>query len=250
MDLLQDIHNKYLGNISVIIPIHNEKGNVGKILKDWSLTPWEIIVVDDGSTDEPQDVLAEFEPRITVLKNHTNKGYGYSLKKGIKHSTGKWILISDGDGQYAVQDACRLISFLDDYPTDERPDMAVCDRRVKEKPIRWIGRKVLNTIASILCRRWIPDLNSGCRIIRKDLLSQYMPIICDTFSFTTTTTMMFIIDGYVVEWLPSKILPRAYGRSKVKLLKDGIITLSQILWIGLALRTRGIRAILRRWRKN
>jgi hypothetical protein len=62
--------------------------------------------------------------------------------------------------------------------------------------------------------------------------------------------MMFIIDKYVVEWLPSKILPRAYGRSKVKLLKDGVITLSQILWIGLALRTRGIRAILRSWRKN
>jgi len=60
--------------------------------------------------------------------------------------------------------------------------------------------------------------------------------------------MMFIIDGYVVEWLPSKILPRAYGRSKVKLLKDGIITLTQILWIGLALRTRWIRGALRKWR--
>ena len=250
MNLLQDIHNKYLGNVSVIIPIHNERGNIRGILEDWSKTPFEIIVVDDGSTDEPEKVLEEFEPRIIVLKNSTNKGYGYSLKKGIHYSSGKWVLISDGDGQYAVQDACRLISFLDDYPSEERPDMAICDRRVKESPVRFIGRKVLNTIASILCRRWIPDLNSGCRIIRKDLVKQYNPLICDTFSFTTTTTMMFIIDGYTVEWLPSKILPRAYGRSKVKLGKDGWITLKQILWIGLGLRSRRLRAILRRWRES
>ncbi len=83
MDLLQDIHNKYLGNISVIIPIHNEKGNVGKILKDWSLTPWEIIVVDDGSTDGCCENL-KGEPDVVLRRHDVALGESASRNEGAE----------------------------------------------------------------------------------------------------------------------------------------------------------------------
>lgn len=246
------VHNGSILGITIVIPIHNERGNIRKVLEDWECyAPFlRIIIVDDGSTDEPERVLNDFIPKITILKNNKKRGYGWSLKKGIRAAKTQWILIMDGDGQYEVSDACRLINFMDDYPEEERPDMAVCDRRVKEKPIRFLGRKALNSVASILCLRWIPDLNSGCRIFRRDLIQQYEPIISNSFSFTTTTMMMFQIDGYKVEWLPSKVVPRVYGKSKVKLGVHGLITLKMILYIGLGLRTRTIRAVYRRWREK
>jgi glycosyltransferase involved in cell wall biosynthesis len=243
------VHNASLGSVTIVIPIHNERGNIRKVLDDWAFTPFKIIVVDDGSTDEPEEVLNTYF-NIEVIKNDKNRGYGWSLKRGIRRATTKWVLIMDGDGQYEVRDACRLINFMDDYPEEERPDMGVCDRRVKEKLLRFLGRKVLNTIASILCHRWIPDLNSGCRIFRRDLTLNYEPLISNSYSFTTTTMMMFQIDGYKVEWLPSKVVPRVYGKSKVRLVSHGLLTLKQILWIGIGLRTRYIRKVFRKWQKK
>ena len=246
---VSEIHNQNI-DFTVVIPIHNEKGNLQKILVPWSETPFPIIVIDDGSTDDPNIILDEFQPRIKILKNSIKMGYGYSLKKGIREATTNYILISDGDGQYRPQDAWRLINFMDDYLPEERPDMAVCDRRLKEKPIRFIGRKFLNSLASILAHRWIPDLNSGCRIFRRDLALDYEELFCNTYSFTTTITLMHLIDGYSVEWFPSRVVPREYGTSKVNLIRDGIITLSQILWVGIGLRTRTVRAILRKRRNK
>ena len=235
------LHNHNLESISIVIPIHNEKGNIEKVLETWSETPFDVVVVDDGSTDSPM-----IPETATYIRNEKQSGYGAALKKGIRAAKGKWILIMDGDGQYRVKDAMRMINFMDDIEASERPDMVVCDRRIKEKPIRFIGRKLLNTLASILSHRWIPDLNSGCRMFRKSLALKYEKLFCDSFSFTTTITMMYLIDGYRVEFFPSKIVHRRHGKSKVKLLRHGWQTLYQILYIGIGLRSRVLRAKLRK----
>ena len=93
----------------------------------------------------------------------------------------------------------------------------------------------------------LPDLNSGMRVFKKELAVGYKPILCDTFSFTTSLTMAMVTDDHKVAWFPIDTMPRAYGKSRVKLLRDGLITIWFIFWIGFALRTRKLRSFLRRF---
>ena len=111
--------------------------------------------------------------------------------------------------------------------------------------MRYVGRKGLNWIASLFAWRWIPDLNSGLRIFQRSMALGYFPILCDRFSFTSSLTLSMLADCYLVDWLPIKVAPRTHGTSKVHVWRDGWLTLRTILWIGLGLRTRRIRAWLR-----
>ena len=121
---------------------------------------------------------------------------------------------------------------------------------IKDGPIRWFFRKCINFVASFISGHYHPDLNSGMRIFRKDIVMAYRPILCDTFSFTTSLTMAMTTDGYKVCYFPIDVLPRKYGKSKVKLLEDGLVTLYYVVWVGLALKTRKLRAYLRKFYRD
>ena len=154
------------------------------------------------------------------------------------------MVTADGDGQHRWRDIQRLVEFMEEFPENA---MVIGDRRLKEaNPKRWLGRKVLNWLASLFAGRWIPDLNSGLRCFRREVALGYLPILCNHFSFTTTLTLSMLADGYGVDWLPIRVLERQQGQSQVHVWRDGWQTLRYILWIGLALRTRRLRAWLRR----
>ena len=89
------------------------------------------------------------------------------------------------------------------------------------------------------------DLNSGMRMFKREIAVGYEPILCDTFSFTTSLTVAMTADNYKVAWFPINVQRRYSGKSNVNLIKDGFITVFYIFWIGFALRTRRIRAWLR-----
>ena len=116
---------------------------------------------------------------------------------------------------------------------------------IKESSIRWIGRKILNFIASLISSHYHPDLNSGMRVFDRQMALAYSPILYDTFSFTTSLTMSVVTDGHKTCTIPIDVKPRINGKSNVNVVKDGFVTLYYILWVGLALRTRGLRAWLR-----
>lgn len=148
----------------------------------------------------------------------------------------------DGDGQHTLADVQRLIEFVTYFP---HLAMVIGDRRLHERGLRLWGRKMLNWTATLFTGRWIPDLNSGLRIFRRDLALAYEPILCDQFSYTTSFTLSLLTDGYAVDWLPIKVAPRNHGQSKVHVLVDGWRTLKYIVVIGLALNTRTIRRWIR-----
>src|SRR3990167_5732446 len=222
-------------DLSVVIPELNEDHNLLSTIKsELESLGAEVIVVDDGSEI----------PFKCSIKHGWSYGYGSALMTGIKNASRELILTMDGDGQHSVSEVVKLYHA---FTLIGNVDMVVGIRRFKDESfIRFFGRKLINWTASIFCAYWLSDLNSGCRIFRRSLAISYFPILCREFSFTTSLTLSFMCDRHRVEFFPINVEKRVYGKSKVKLIKDGIVTLKYIFLIGLALRTRGIRKILRK----
>ncbi len=224
---------------SIVVPCKDEDPEIIKRLRhDYAELPkrlgFELIIVDDGSKTPVEQA---------TVKHPKSLGYGQSLKAGIYHAKGDYIITMDGDGQHRLRDVVRLTEFMEEFPENM---MVIGDRRlIESKAERWIGRKILNTIAGFFAWKWIPDLNSGLRLFQKDTAVGYFSILANGFSFTTSLALSMMTDGYKVDWLPIKVLPRSVGKSRVKLWSDGWRTLWLILWIGIGLRTRRIRGFLR-----
>ena len=201
---------------SVVIPAFGEGPAIAAVVTallrsaDWH----EVIVVDDGSTDETARLAADAGAR--VIRHPYNKGNGASVKTGIRNATGEWILIVDGDGQHHPGDAVRLVGLLGDY------DLVIGARSRESQATsarRW-GNDFLNRLASYLAEHRIHDLTSGFRAARRDCLLEFLHLLPNGFSTPTTTTMAFLRAGYSVHFEPVEARQRS-GQSKIRLARDG-----------------------------
>lgn len=228
-----------MDDLSVVMPCYEEDHEIIKnTVKELESFGAEVIVVDDGSKD----------PYPKSIKHGTNFGYGSALMTGIKNATRPIILTIDSDGQHTVKESVKLYHA---YKLMECPDMLIGVRSLKrESLLRYLGRKFLNWTASLICFHFLPDLNSGARIFKRDISIGYFSILCRRFSFTTSITMCMMLDGYKVQFFPIKVEDRTHGKSRVKVLRDGWVTLYYILKLGFAIRTRGVRAWLRSFRHS
>lgn len=224
-----------MDDLSIVIPCYEENHEaIKKTVEELRSIGAEVIVVDDGS---------EF-PYPDSIKHGTNFGYGSALMTGIKNSSRQIILTMDGDLQHTVKEMVKLYHA---FKLIEKADMVVGVRHLKhEKLLRFLGRKFLNWTASLIATYWLPDLNSGARIFKRHIAIGYFPILCRRFSFTTSLTMSMILDKYRVEFFPIEVAERNHGKSRVKVVRDGVVTLYYILKLGFALKTRGIRS----WKRN
>lgn len=220
-------------DLSVVIPSYNENHEIlRKLEKQLEDLGIEVIIVEDGSSD----------PYPNAVCHASNIGYGQALMTGISKAKRPLILTMDGDGQHNVGDVIKLYTVWKMLDVD----MLVGARRLRnEKFIRMFGRKFLNLIASFFAFMWLPDLNSGMRLFKRKVAMDYFQILCKQFSFTTSLTMSMMCDNLHVEWFPISVEERKHGVSRVKVIRHGLITLWYILYIGFAIRTRGIRAWLR-----
>jgi len=223
-----------MDDLSIIIPSFNENHDIiTETINGLKSMGAEVIVVDDGSDN----------PYPDAIKHGVNQGYGSALMTGIKNATRNIVMTIDSDGQHSKEEAIKLYTA---FKLIGNTDMLIGARRLKhETPIRFLGRKLINWTASIICLYWLPDLNSGARVMRRDVAIGYFPILCKTFSFTTSITISMLCDGYRVEWFPINVKDRVHGSSRVRLIKDGLVTVWYILKIGFALRTRRIRQWIR-----
>lgn len=206
--------------ISVIIPAYNEEASIADTLvqinKVLSDKDFEIIVVDDGSSDETAKIAVEHN--CHVLKHESNKGYGASLKSGIRLAKSENIAITDADGTYPNERLPELMSYLPEY------DMVVGSRTganthipLIRRPAKW----VLGLLANYLTGTKIPDLNSGLRVFKKELPEKYWGIFPNGFSFTTTITMASLCNSFLVKYIPIDYYKRE-GRSKIRPIADTI----------------------------
>jgi glycosyltransferase involved in cell wall biosynthesis len=201
---------------SVIVPAFNEGLSIRQLVSDLqTAASWhEILVVDDGSSDDTGAQAGAAGAR--VIRHPYNKGNGAAVKSGIRQASGTFVLIVDGDGQHRPADAVRLISQLNEY------DLVVGARSVATQATasrRW-GNSLLNSLASYLTERPIPDLTSGFRAARRDCLLEFLHLIPNGFSTPTTTTLAFLKAGYSVQFVPVEAAVRQ-GVSKIRLGPDG-----------------------------
>ena len=204
------------GDVSVIIPAMNEAAAIGPLVRDLAAAaPWrEILVIDDGSTDQTGAQAAAAGAR--VIRHPYNKGNGAAVKTGVRQATGEYILIIDGDGQHNPADALRLVARLGEY------DLVVGARtgHTQANLIRRLGNGALNWLAAYLTERAIPDLTSGFRAATRAGLLGFLSLLPNGFSTPTTTTLCFIKAGYNVGFEPVAARPRV-GTSKIRLSSDG-----------------------------
>jgi glycosyltransferase involved in cell wall biosynthesis len=223
--------------ISVVIPAFNEAQAIGPILEQiQSVTSEadfeaEIIVVDDGSTDGTADMVTQ-HPRVHLVQHIHNRGYGAALKTGIRQAQHNTIVILDADGTYPCTMIPRLAAEIGAY------DMAVAARTGSDvhvpfsrRPAKW----VLNRLANYLTGLEIPDLNSGMRAFRRDVVMNYFRLLPSGFSFTTTLTLALLTNDYNVVNIPSNYYPRT-GQSKLHPVRDTISFFSLVVRVVLSFR--------------
>lgn len=226
-----------VNDLTVIIPCYKEDEKlVTSIYCNLTMLGCAVIVVDDGGfMDLPDEVRSvQYSPHM---------GYGYAIKQGILKADTPLVCTIDGDGQHTIEDIQKLYMV---YKMIDGCKMVVGQRwALKERFLRRYGRKFLNLLATMVSGHYMCDLNSGIRVFDRSLAKSYSSILCDEFSFTTSLTMAMLTDGHKMTWLPVNVQERVYGKSRVRLVQDGIVTLWYILFVGIGLRTRKLRQWIR-----
>src|SRR5439155_7377496 len=208
-------------DVSIILPVYNEAAHLVQEVErvraamDASPYSYEIIVVDDGSSDNSAEVAAGIEG-IRFLQFLQNRGSGSARKAGTKAARGRITVWTDVDMTYPNDTIPQLVAELDGY------DQVVGARRSEEGthkalrvPAKWLIRK----LAEFLTATKIPDLNSGFRAFRTDVARQYLNQLPPGFSCVTTITMTFLANGYSVKYMPIDYAKRP-GESKFHWYKD------------------------------
>jgi glycosyltransferase involved in cell wall biosynthesis len=202
--------------VSVLVPAYNEEAAVASVVRELrdvlatANTEFEVLVIDDASTDATADNARE--AGATVIQHDHNRGYGAALKTGTRTAKFPLICIIDADGTYPTDAIPEMLAQM------SCQDMVVGARTKGVVKIPWVRRPakwVLNCLANVLSGIRIPDLNSGLRIIRRSLVLDYIDILPDRFSFTTTITLCSLCDGFRVRFLPITY-SRRVGQSKIR----------------------------------
>ena len=217
--------------ISIVIPALNEEGGIAatvsglkRTLDAAGLVPHEIVVVDDGSSDATAALALEAGARI--VSHPHNVGYGRSIKDGILAARYDMIVITDADGTYPTESLPALVR---EYQRGF--DMVVGARmgeHYRESMIKAPLRSVLKGIVEFTAARKIPDINSGFRVFSRATVIPYFNHLCDTFSFTTSMTLAYMMNSRFVHYVPIDYLER-YGQTKVRLLRDSMRTMQYII---------------------
>lgn len=202
-------------DISVVLPVYNESGHLQDEVKriqhalDHSSYSYEIIIVDDGSTDGSAAVATSL-PEVRVIQFGRNRGAGSARRYGTMAARGDVVVWTDVDMTYPNESIPELVDQLNGY------DQVVGARaseagtvRLLRRPAKWLIR----ALASYLSRTKIPDLNSGFRAFRREVGDQFLYLLPAGFSCVTTITMAFLSNGYSVNYVPIEYSPRA-GNSK------------------------------------
>ena len=208
--------------VSVVLPVYNECAAVADTLQrcraalEQRKGPWELVVVDDASTDGSADAARGSGVEARIVVHEERQGYGAALKTGFSVAQHPFVAFLDADGSYPPEELPRLLEAASDA------DMVVAQRMGYEdhsSQARRLGKAILHPLAEYLAERRIPDLNSGMRVVRREHLDRYWPLLPDGFSLTTTITLALLCARRRVLYLPTPFHARQ-GHSKIRPARD------------------------------
>jgi glycosyltransferase involved in cell wall biosynthesis len=214
--------------ISVVLPAKNEVEAIGatvRQIRDY-LPDVEVIVIDDGSTDDTRAVAQAAGAR--VVSHPYPMGNGAAIKTGAREASGEIIVFMDGDGQHQAADISRLLEKI-----EAGYDMAVGARvRGSHAGVhRAVANDLFSRFASWMVMQRIEDLTSGFRAVRANKFRQFLYLLPNGFSYPTTITMSFFRAGYGVAYVPVRALERQ-GKSHIRPMRDGVRFLLIIIKVG------------------
>ncbi len=230
--------------LSIIIPVYNERNTIAEIiarLLDVKIPniEKEIIVIDDGSSDDTAYIIKEKIKKIKNIKfiqHNKNQGKGAAVRTGIEHASGNYIIIQDADLEYNPQDIVRLIK-----PIQEGRAKVVYGTRLNRLPnlsrdeknplflLHYFGNRFLSLMTSILYNQWITDMETCYKLFPKEAVS-HMSLVSRGFEFEPEITSKLLKAGYKIYEIPISTKPRGYDEGKkLNTLKDGISALIVLL---------------------
>ncbi|HEX6675977.1 MAG TPA: glycosyltransferase family 2 protein [Actinomycetes bacterium] len=217
--------------VSVVLPCYNERNHVEQEIKriraalEAAGMSYELICVDDGSTDGTREVLATI-PAIRTILFPRNQGSGTARRIGTQEARGRVVVWTDADMTYPNELIPDLVREL-----DEGYDQVVGARKTEagtykffRVPAKWAIRR----LAAYLTNTPIPDLNSGLRAFKRDVAKPYLRLLPPGFSCVTTITLAFLSNGHQIKYVPIDYFKRA-GRSKFHPFKDAYNYIIQVL---------------------
>lgn len=215
-------------SFSVVIPARNEAQGLRRLLPSLmaALPGAEVIVVDDGSTDDTCAVCASFS--VPVVSHPYPMGNGAAVKSGARVATGEVLVFMDGDGQHKAEDISALLDMF-----NEGYDMVVGARVAGSHAgmHRAVANDVFSRLASWMVGHRVADLTSGFRVVKADKFRKFLYLLPNGFSYPTSITMSFFRAGFAVAYMPIHT-PLRVGKSHIRPLRDGMRFLLIIFKIG------------------
>lgn len=217
--------------VSVVIPAFNEEQIIGQVVRqvrevlEGEQFSYEIIVVDDGSKDNTGEIADQ--AGAIVLSHPYNIGNGAAVKHGVRQATGDVIVFMDADGQHNPKDISRLLEYIPQYEMVVGARTGDSDSELHRNWANWL----YNMLASYIIGRTVEDLTSGFRAIKANVVKNMLYLFPNGYSYPSTSTIALFRAGYSVKYMPIKAAARV-GKSKIKLLRDGVGFLLILVRIG------------------
>lgn len=209
-----------LMKISIVLPAYNEELAIGKVIDDiqtamnGSRYDYEILVVDDNSTDKTSEIA--IQKGVRVAHRSVNAGAGAARRTGIREATGDVIVMLDADGTYECSDIPKMLEY---FPEFDQVNGARTSEKGTMKFLRFPAKWMIRQLACYLTGVRIPDLNTGLKAFKRDIMLKYLWVLPDGFSCVTTMTLAFLCNGYAVKYVPTSYHPRI-GKSKFHPIRD------------------------------
>jgi polyisoprenyl-phosphate glycosyltransferase len=234
---LQEDPSRRTLDVTIVLPCYNEQDHVLTELEriaaamDASPFSYEILAIDDKSTDDTLRVLTEAQtrfPRLRVMAFRRNGGSGTARRIGTAEAYGRIVVWTDADMTYPNERIPQFVQYLIDHPDVDQVVGARTSERGTHKllrvPAKWLIRKLAERLSSTK----IPDLNSGFRAFKRDVSLPYLRLLPPGFSCVTTITLSFLSNQRTVDYLPIEYAKRA-GRSKFHFISDAYRYILQVL---------------------
>jgi len=217
-------------NLTIVIPAYNEEQSLQEympqLLKECEKNSWKLIIVNDGSIDNTQSILKQFNTSgsFSIIRHKLNRGYGAALKSGILAVDTEYVITIDADGQHKLEDVLKMQNLI----KEKDADMIVGKRKFGKNVYRNIGKKLIRFFAKMLMKIPIEDLNSGMKIYRTDLAKHYIKNCPNGMAFSDVITLLFLNNRHLVLEVPIELNSRNFGKSTINT-KTAISTLYEIL---------------------
>jgi polyisoprenyl-phosphate glycosyltransferase len=234
--MIDDIPGERL-DVTVVLPCYNEQNHVVSEIEritealDESPLRYELLVIDDCSTDQTLETVQQAQsrfPHLRVMPFHRNSGSGTARRVGTHQARGDIVVWTDADMTYPNE---RIPEFVELLAKDPTIDQVVGARtseqgthKVLRVPAKWFIRKAAERLSGAR----IPDLNSGFRAFRRDVALPYLRLLPSGFSCVTTITMAFLHNGHEIRYVPIEYGKRS-GRSKFHFVRDAYRYILQVL---------------------